>query len=45
VKAGELQQDGTYQDETFNKIVNDKLLNYIEISRKFTKELEKKNET
>lgn len=44
MKAGELQQDGTYPDGTFNKIVNDKLMNYIEISRKFSKESEKKND-
>lgn len=44
MKAGEQNQDGTFPDGTFNKIVNDKLMNYIEISRKFSKESEKKNE-
>lgn len=45
MNAGEIQESGTYPDGSFNKIVDDKLMNYIEISRKFSKSPEeKKNE-
>jgi len=44
IKAGELREDGTYPEGTVNRIIDDKLNEYIELSRKFSKESEKKNE-
>lgn len=41
MKAGEMKEDGKYLENTANRIIDDKLNEYIELSKKFAKEPEK----